>query len=136
MLRSGVLCWLPVAALSSQDLAENGVEIELMHIGNTFDVSAFYQVSVLSLHVHVPPIHNKGTCMVKVVTKMLTLAKNNSNGKSIKREADWFKFQLHSSIASSGEELWVIIQLYAHGMNGWHNIKCYEVEICAFLLHL
>ena len=73
MLRSGVLCWLPVSVLSSQDLAENGVEIELMHIGNTFDVSAFYQVSVLSLHV--PPIHNKGTCMVKVVTKMLTLAK-------------------------------------------------------------
>ena len=28
-----------------QDLAENGVEIELMHIGSLFDVSAFYQVS-------------------------------------------------------------------------------------------
>ena len=28
-----------------QDLAENGVEIELMHIGSSFDVSAFYQVS-------------------------------------------------------------------------------------------
>ena len=27
-----------------QDLAENGIEIELMHIGASFNVSLFYQV--------------------------------------------------------------------------------------------
>ena len=27
-----------------QDLLDNGVEIELMHIGSRFDVSKFYQV--------------------------------------------------------------------------------------------
>ena len=27
-----------------KDLADNGVEIELMHMGSSFDVSAFYQV--------------------------------------------------------------------------------------------
>ena len=33
------------AKTKAKDLAENGVEIELMHIGHTFDVSLFYQVS-------------------------------------------------------------------------------------------
>ncbi len=28
-----------------QDLEENGVDIELMHLGSSFDVSLFYQVS-------------------------------------------------------------------------------------------
>ena len=28
-----------------KDLAENGIEIELMHIGSSFDASAFYKVS-------------------------------------------------------------------------------------------
>ena len=32
-----------------QDLAENGIEIELMHIGSSFDVPAFYQVMLTSL---------------------------------------------------------------------------------------
>jgi len=31
------------AKTRAKDLAENGVEIELMHIGSSFDVSAFYQ---------------------------------------------------------------------------------------------
>ena len=30
--------------ISLQDLLDNGVEIELMHIGSRFDVSKFYQV--------------------------------------------------------------------------------------------
>ena len=33
------------AKTKAQDLAENGVEIELMHIGHSFDVSLFYRVS-------------------------------------------------------------------------------------------
>ena len=34
------------AKTKAKDLAENGVEIELMPIGRSFDVSAFYQVRV------------------------------------------------------------------------------------------
>lgn len=34
------------AKTKAQDLAENGVEIELMHIGQSFDVSLFYRVSL------------------------------------------------------------------------------------------
>lgn len=37
------------AKTKAKDLAENGVEIELMHIGRTFDVSLFYQVSKLRI---------------------------------------------------------------------------------------
>ena len=33
-----------LVSLIFQDLAENGVEIEVMHIGNQFDFSSFYRV--------------------------------------------------------------------------------------------
>ena len=41
-----------------QDLLDNGVEIELMHIGSRFDVSKFYQVlyvycSCIIVHIHI-----------------------------------------------------------------------------------
>lgn len=35
-----------------QDLAENGIEVELMHLGSSFNVSLFYQVrSLLRQHI-------------------------------------------------------------------------------------
>ena len=37
------------AKTKAQDLAENGVEIELMHIGQSFDVSLFYRVSLTTV---------------------------------------------------------------------------------------
>lgn len=56
-----------------QDLAENGVEIELMHIGSSFDVSLFYQVQFrrLILHTYVQSQYYKmftvsGGCMMHV----------------------------------------------------------------------
>ena len=40
------------AKTKARNLAENGVEIELMHIGQDFDVSLFYQVSLELTHIY------------------------------------------------------------------------------------
>ena len=40
------------AKTKARDLAENGVKIELMHIGQDFDVSLFYQVSLELTHIY------------------------------------------------------------------------------------
>lgn len=40
--------FVPIAYTTLQDLAENGVEIELMHLGSTFDTSLFYQVLMVT----------------------------------------------------------------------------------------
>jgi len=42
-----------------KDLAENGIEIELMHIGSSFDVSAFYKVSGQGMLYEFLAVYNK-----------------------------------------------------------------------------
>ena len=49
------------AKTKAQDLADNGVEIELMHIGQDFDVSLFYQVSLARTEVNLCIYNHKTT---------------------------------------------------------------------------